>query len=192
MTKCTALTIWLLASLASVNPTEMDCSKRLDYNTVSSCCPRPSLNFDAFRPSCGKFMQEGKPKISPVSKEYLPKLASVNVRNYSQCLFECIFNSNNVLDGMELNVSNARKVLQDMLGANKDFLDIYVESMRNCSSNMESLMKRMRRNMGQNNCTKVALFLSWCTAENIFAHCPATSWRSSQSCEEAHDFMVNC
>ncbi|XP_062135202.1 uncharacterized protein LOC133844922 [Drosophila sulfurigaster albostrigata] len=173
LTKCTALTIWLLASLASVNPAEMDCSKRLDYNTVSSCCPRPNLNFDAFRPSCGKFMQEGKPKISP-------------------CLFECIFNSNNVLDGMELNVPNARKVLQDMLGANKDFLDIYVESMRNCSSNTEALMKRMRRNMGQNNCTKVALFLSWCTAENIFAHCPATSWRSSQSCEEAHDFMVNC
>ncbi|KAH8370561.1 hypothetical protein KR093_004051, partial [Drosophila rubida] len=140
---------------------------------ISNCCPKPNLNFDAFRPSCGKYMPEGKPKMSP-------------------CLYECIFNTNNMMNGLELNVENASKVLQQMLGSNKQFLDVYVESMQNCTANAESLMKRMRRNLRRNNCSTMPIFLSYCTIENIFAHCPSTSWRSSPVCEEARDFVVNC
>ncbi|KAH8261470.1 hypothetical protein KR044_009608, partial [Drosophila immigrans] len=148
---------------------------RFDFNSqaVSSCCPKPILNFDAFRPSCGKYLQEGKPKISP-------------------CLYECIFNSCNVLDGLELNVESGRKILQDMLGSNKEFLDVYVSSLQNCTAKAEMLMKRARRNLRRNNCSTLPVLLSWCTIENAFVHCPSTSWRSSQSCEEARDFMVNC
>ncbi|XP_034475679.1 uncharacterized protein LOC117782756 [Drosophila innubila] len=43
----------------------------------------------------------------------------------SPCLHECIFNARKVLSGKQLNVENAERMLQELLGNNKDFVDVY-------------------------------------------------------------------
>ncbi|KAL7736825.1 hypothetical protein ACLKA6_015665 [Drosophila palustris] len=174
LAKYTALTVCLLARFILTSQTKLDCTKRLDYNTVTNCCARPNFNFDVFRRSCGRFMQEGTPKMST-------------------CLYECIFNTGKVLNGKQINVDNAEKMMQGLLGNNKDFVDVYVRSLQNCTENADKLMKRTRRRtFGKEKCSNVPLFLGMCTVENVFVHCPSASWRNSRLCEEAQDFVLNC
>ncbi|KAH8410955.1 hypothetical protein KR222_000831 [Zaprionus bogoriensis] len=166
--------ICLLASIVWAQETEHDCTQRVDYNLVSSCCSKPRLDFDAFRASCGRYMQEGSPKMSP-------------------CLYDCIFNASSALSGMQVNVENAQRMMQQLLGNNRSFLDVYVKSLQNCTENASKMLKNVRRRtFGSQQCSQLPLFLGMCTVENVFVHCPPSSWTRSSACETARDFMLSC
>lgn len=110
-----------------------------------------------------------------------------------QCLYDCIFNSSNVLNAMQLNVENARSMLEKMLGNNKEYVDLHVRSLQNCTENASIMLRSVRRrSFGAQACSQLPLFLSLCTLENMFVHCPATSWTRSPMCEKARDFMLRC
>ncbi|KRF97949.1 Odorant-binding protein 50c-1 [Drosophila willistoni] len=84
------------------------------------------MTFEAFKSQCGKYMPAGSPRLSP-------------------CLYECIFNASNTLDGTEINVQNARNMMQKILGNNQGFTDAYTEGLENCSNFVDEMMKYSRR-----------------------------------------------
>ncbi|EDV37548.1 Odorant-binding protein 50c [Drosophila ananassae] len=178
VTRCIALAICscLVAVLSVVAgiPLDVDCSRRQNVNTVRGCCAYPTLNFDQFRKQCGKHMPVGSPKISP-------------------CLYECIFNATNVLEGSEVNPSNTRSMLERLLGNNQDFLEAYVEGMLNCSDTVEAMLKNRRpRHPQSSECSPVAVYFAICTQSFVFNHCPSSSWAGTDACETARLQSLNC
>ncbi|XP_030561589.1 uncharacterized protein LOC115763249 [Drosophila novamexicana] len=173
LTKCASVIIWLLANILS-GSADIDCSQRLQHNTINNCCAKPSLNFEAFRQSCGRFMADNRKSMSP-------------------CLYDCIFNVSQTLTGMQLNVDNAHRLTERLLGTNKEFVDIYATALENCAANESEMLKyKKRRFYGTDNCTLLPLYLGICAAEYVFVHCPSASWTRSRICEEALEYKNTC
>ncbi|KAH8261469.1 hypothetical protein KR044_009607, partial [Drosophila immigrans] len=109
------------------------------------------------------------------------------------CLHECLYNTAQVLNGSELNVENASKMLHQIMNSSKEIIDVYARSMKNCSEHADRLMGRMKKKtFGKEKCSMLPVFISVCAVDNMLVHCPAYSWRSSRLCEEGRDFMLKC
>lgn len=136
-------------------------------------------------------MQDGTPRMSPVSR--VDSSSGYPNILFAQCLYDCIFNSSKVLNGTQLNVANAKRMVEQLLGNNKEYVNLHVRSLQNCTENASKMMRTVRRrSFGAQTCSQLALFLGVCTVENMFVHCPATSWTRSTMCEEAREFVLRC
>lgn len=97
------------------------------------------------------------------------------------------------MSDMQLNVENAYRMMQQLLGNNKEHVDVYVKSLQNCTENANKLLRSVRRrSFGAQACSQLPLYLGMCTMENIFVHCPSASWTRSTGCEEAREHVLHC
>ncbi|XP_023172821.2 uncharacterized protein LOC111600773 [Drosophila hydei] len=164
---------WMLANLRWGCSSVSDCSKRLDVNS-GSCCAIPDVNFEPYRQSCGHFLNNSQSSLIP-------------------CLVDCIFNASHVLIGNQMNADNARKMTEQLMSANPDFVDISVTALLNCSANKEQWEKfHKRRFFGNYKCSLLPLYLRTCAVEIAFVNCPTSSWKGGKACEEAREYKLNC
>uniref|UniRef100_B4MQ78 GK21472 n=1 Tax=Drosophila willistoni TaxID=7260 RepID=B4MQ78_DROWI len=174
-----ALLIWILFGILDWHSMAegTDCSKPPDFSTLQTCCASPTMTFEAFKSQCGKYMPAGSPRLSP-------------------CLYECIFNASNTLDGTEINVQNARNMMQKILGNNQGFTDAYTEGLENCSNFVDEMMKYSRRRPpalpGVEVCSSLPVLFAMCSQKYVFVHCPPASWTNSDACEHSKEYSLNC
>ncbi|XP_041449115.1 uncharacterized protein LOC111075899 [Drosophila obscura] len=172
---CCSLSAFLCSSLVASAPADVNCTRRQDFNAVRGCCSIPTFHFEAFGKQCGRYMPDGGPRVSP-------------------CLYDCIFNATKILNGSELDVANARSMLQRLLGNNQDFLDVYLDGMLQCPGAVEAMMRarRPRPVAGVEQCSPVPLYYGICTTRYVFNYCPSSSWSYTELCETARLQDLNC
>ncbi|EDW02685.1 GH19745 [Drosophila grimshawi] len=109
------------------------------------------------------------------------------------CLFECILNSSEALNGTQLNVDNARRLIEKLVGNYKDFVDVYTQALQTCTANETDLLKfKRRRFLGSETCSALPLYLASCVLKKSFINCPSANWTHSEKCENAREFSMNC
>ncbi|KAH8245885.1 hypothetical protein KR038_010515 [Drosophila bunnanda] len=170
-----ALLICSLVVTVATNPLDVDCTHRQDFQTVSRCCPFPTLRFEQFRKHCGRYMPTGAPKVSP-------------------CLYECIFNETRTLVDSIPDPINTRAMLEKLLGNNLDFLEAYLDGVMNCTDTVQEMLKnrRPRHSGATDHCSPVALFYGICAQKYVFNNCPSSSWSGTETCEMARLENLNC
>ncbi|XP_034655043.1 uncharacterized protein LOC117892731 [Drosophila subobscura] len=168
-------TLLLVGAVPAPAVPDVDCARRQDFNAIRGCCNIPTFHFEAFRKQCGKYMPDGGPRVSP-------------------CLYECIFNATGILRASEVNVANARNMLQRLLGNNQDFLDVYLEGMLQCSGPVEAMVRarRPRPSSAVAKCSPVPLYYGICITRYVFSYCPSSSWSDTEQCETARLQNLNC
>ncbi|XP_032590591.1 uncharacterized protein LOC116805027 [Drosophila grimshawi] len=146
----------------------------MDFTSLRKCCATPNLKIQPFRQSCGKYMKMKGTVMPP-------------------CLFECILNSSEALNGTQLNVDNARRLIEKLVGNYKDFVDVYTQALQTCTANETDLLKfKRRRFLGSETCSALPLYLASCVLKKSFINCPSANWTHSEKCENAREFSMNC
>ncbi|XP_017068763.1 uncharacterized protein LOC108106303 [Drosophila eugracilis] len=170
-----ALLICCSVVLVRSNPTDVDCTRRQDFNTVKDCCAYPTFRFEQFKKECGKYMPVGAPRISP-------------------CLYECIFNTTNSMVDGAIDPDNLQLMLEKLFGSNPDFIDAYFNGIMSCTETVQDMIsnRRPRSKNKTSQCSPTALFYGVCAQKYVFNHCPSSSWSSTELCNLARLQNMNC
>ncbi|EDW74265.1 Odorant-binding protein 50d-1 [Drosophila willistoni] len=153
---------------------DFDCEHRPEISAIKNCCKIPTLSLTKYNEKCGKYL--------------------INGAHITPCSFECVFTASKALNGTSLVVDNIEPILKNVFNNNEQFVDLYMDGFRNCSSQEKEMIKVLkRRHMPvTGKCTPLPAMYSLCSHRYVYINCPEEKWTNSPTCIEAKNYSLNC
>ncbi|XP_037941699.1 uncharacterized protein LOC119674624 [Teleopsis dalmanni] len=157
----------------------VNCDQKPHFSNFMTCCKLPTVNFNSYS-NCSQYQK---------SNDKVP----------SMCALDCLFRESKALDNDQLNMSNLRTMLKNVI-SNSEFMDVFLLSFDQCKTPVYEKIKNFKissriplqgKSLFQQ-CSPVASLYANCALKNSFLNCPSTSWNKTSNCETAKEYLATC